>query len=1550
MSRVEANAQSVRLQPPRTTASETIEITSLSAVQPHPDPSPPSTTSTPGISRLRPPRGDRSPLRHRGFDGGNAPTFAIEEREDGTAVPLTEERSASLRHTRAAPSSDFATASDRSITVNPLISGEASVHSATDGDPPQAHRRDTTAFKSVSIDAFLHSDDEDNTDDGATLPEADDSAERRSHPHSSPVHERRPTAKPHVNSNADSTALSGAELKSLNAPSNDVETLSLLPYVTATSMVVPPLLDSKNSTPRGTSSAGTSGRKERVIPDWRSTHSHSHSGSGAPAPVNMTVSMIRRREDDLWKLLVGYVRVKKFIRRWRDRFAMKHTGRLRTTKNSNVFDRADESPDELLALYDSFSWHVAFQVPRVTYRGRSYTNAAVNISTTHIHISSQCDAHTFRLADVMKIAPTATGLVLRVPTVHEASSSRTQSTSVRAQSTASLTLRRGMSTSFKRQVHELQETEPLEIETPDANYIALHIFDYQSRILRSYATTLSRTMTHRMVRQLHVVHFNDVYHLPPFKPATARGIVGGASRFHTVLHQLRQHFNPLVLFSGDFMGPSLMSVITKGKQMIDAMNFLGVHYGCFGNHEFDFGLRTLKEVVHGYTQGKHIYPGSQTTWIMSNMTERDGTPLGGAKPVAVLTWNGIRVGLLGLCEDWLPQCAQLRRDEAKYHDIVECGESLARRLKEEEGCAIVLALTHNRLSIDKHLMQQCPSIDYLLGGHDHFYKSDPKNRILKSGQEFEYLSFVEFNITEAGRMGKVRIDTKPIMYDTPQSDYMKGLIERYDLKLAEKLGKNIGTSDFPLDSTEETIRFREGLLPNFILDIMQSESGADLAILGAAAIAGKEVKPPGPVSIGDVFGWFPNDTRIMTMKLKGSTIVKMLSVMVRELPAEAPSFPHPSRALSFTINMITKPPTIIDVCVNGLPIQDDGWYTVAVEEFVGVGKAKYKFVPEEGEVVVSDENASQLVHWVLDFFTKRKGTEKSVESHAREEALKTVSKVVATATRMEIDADVEKSQKFVRSVITSLLACDRASVFLVDDATGELVFTPDHSVETIRMPKGVGLAGYVAVSNSPVNIEDAYGDPRFNAAIDKQTGYRTRSVLAFPVCLEDDKVIAVVQAINKNGGLLFDDVDALKLRLLGEQVGFQLRNGEIFREATMEAVEFVNMLQFSCSFDSVGASGTGFSKLTKHMEQTFKSFAGDVSLTVVDLLRQLADYAFKLIPCEAARVFARTGNGTELITLVDDVEDDETTMTLQLEDQTVLSQCFAFSQTILVHNTRDVPIVSRERMPSGAGTALVASMTTSYGEVVGAIVWYNRRGLETRQFTEEDRFAGKYYGLFAAVSYLNTMRIQSLNELRQETNLQAVPPGQLGRIRIRGGWATVRRRLKEIPILAAMAKQRLSMAQMVDVSLVDEAIATLTSVDFAPSNDWANGMPQPRVLGRGGPETLGQSSFTIADGAAYPTQLPQVVNRLARQLFDKAKKRGSSTSFIAPSGVKERGDVHAGGRHSRASSLMSDPSDQLQEESMRRSSVTVTPRTALAASRTPRTGPAAPALLPSAPP
>ena len=100
-----------------------------------------------------------------------------------------------------------------------------------------------------------------------------------------------------------------------------------------------------------------------------------------------------------------------------------------------------------------------------------------------------------------------------------------------------------------------------------------------------------------------------------------------------------------------------------------------------------------------------------------------------------------------------------------------------------------------------------------------------------------------------------------------------------------------------------------------------------------------------------------------------------------------------------------------------------------------------------------------------------------------------------------------------------LVNADRCTIFYVDDENEQLFFNVDQDDMQIRIPLRSGIAGEVAVKARTLNIPDAYADKRFNTSVDKQTGYKTRSILCVPVKNRAEKVIAVLQMINKKKNL-----------------------------------------------------------------------------------------------------------------------------------------------------------------------------------------------------------------------------------------------------------------------------------------------------------------------------------------------------------------------------------------------------------------------------------------------
>jgi phosphoserine phosphatase len=117
-----------------------------------------------------------------------------------------------------------------------------------------------------------------------------------------------------------------------------------------------------------------------------------------------------------------------------------------------------------------------------------------------------------------------------------------------------------------------------------------------------------------------------------------------------------------------------------------------------------------------------------------------------------------------------------------------------------------------------------------------------------------------------------------------------------------------------------------------------------------------------------------------------------------------------------------------------------------------------------------------------------------------------------------------------------VLHCERATVFLLDLPKNELYSRMATGVDGIRFSSDRGIAGEVVRTREVITVDDAYKDSRFNPEIDRQTGFKTRNMITFPLFGYDDAVVGVLQVLNKTTGP-FDQWDKELVRTFGAQVG-----------------------------------------------------------------------------------------------------------------------------------------------------------------------------------------------------------------------------------------------------------------------------------------------------------------------------------------------------------------------------------------------------------------------------
>ncbi len=166
---------------------------------------------------------------------------------------------------------------------------------------------------------------------------------------------------------------------------------------------------------------------------------------------------------------------------------------------------------------------------------------------------------------------------------------------------------------------------------------------------------------------------------------------------------------------------------------------------------------------------------------------------------------------------------------------------------------------------------------------------------------------------------------------------------------------------------------------------------------------------------------------------------------------------------------------------------------------------------------------------------------------------KPIVALLNVARTLAAETSLEHLLKTVAEEIKKVLDADRCTVFLLDRQKNELVSKVALGMGTqeLRFPADKGLAGYAAQMGEIINIKDAYKDERFNPDIDKETGYKTKTILCMPIWNMKHEILGVFQVLNKNNDAVFTKEDEDILIAIGSSAGIAIENAKLFESQQM---------------------------------------------------------------------------------------------------------------------------------------------------------------------------------------------------------------------------------------------------------------------------------------------------------------------------------------------------------------------------------------------------------------
>ena len=459
------------------------------------------------------------------------------------------------------------------------------------------------------------------------------------------------------------------------------------------------------------------------------------------------------------------------------------------------------------------------------------------------------------------------------------------------------------------------------------------------------------------------LQLNDVYQIDPVD----HGLHGGLARVATLKREIMAKTpDAIFVLAGDTLSPSVASKVFKGQQMIAGWNALNLDYSTFGNHEFDFGPFELLQRMKD----------SKFTWVCSNVLDKSTKqPFGGAKPFVIRDIDGVKVGIFGMLTTDTE-----KRSRPGPNVVIENPNAVVEKTVAEMkkgGAQVIVGLTHLTIEQDKEIARIAP-INVILGGHEHIVIQafTGQTPILKMGSDARNLGKIEISFSKKkNQVESIDWEIIPVTQELRDDPEVTRALADYETKLHKELDLPAGTTAVDLDALQNHNTQEETNLGDMIADAFREATESDVAIFNGGAVRSNQIYPAGTITHRDVMSVLPFENPVVKLKVHGTTIRQALEHGVSRVSLESNKgdgrFPQVS-GLRFRYDA-ARPlgNRVVEVSVNGKPLDDKATYTLATTAFVLAGGDGYSMFKDQPFLVKPEEGRAETVI-LLDALEKSK--------------------------------------------------------------------------------------------------------------------------------------------------------------------------------------------------------------------------------------------------------------------------------------------------------------------------------------------------------------------------------------------------------------------------------------------------------------------------------------------------------------------------------------------------------------------------------------------------
>lgn len=454
-------------------------------------------------------------------------------------------------------------------------------------------------------------------------------------------------------------------------------------------------------------------------------------------------------------------------------------------------------------------------------------------------------------------------------------------------------------------------------------------------------------------------------------------VLYGLARYSEAIRQLKKQYNEVILLdNGDaIQGSPILTVSNQDDTYTHILSYVFTHFSlCFinlGNHDFNYGERTLLRYIRD----------NKAPLLTSNVLFMDN-PLGKSRIMTLV--NGVRLGIIGVVTDYIPHWERPEYiANMKFLDPIETVKKEIEALRNR--CDKIMVMYHGGIERDfadghptetltgenvGYQMCELDGFDILVTGHQHrsFVTRIHGKIVVQCGANAS--EFIKIEMDEQVSVSIESMSKYPI--DRQIEPLVSILEKQAQVWLDQPLGE---ISDISLLIQDGFLaRLHKHPLVSFINHVQKETTGAQLS---ATALFNHAHGFDTTITMRDLVSTYVYPNTLVVKKMNGKSLKMMIEKCAHYFDIENdeitvsqeyiyPKIQHFNYdmidGIDYTLK-ISRPrgSRLISCTYEGLEIEDDDTFTVAMNNYRAVGGGDFDMVAQSETVLDTNRDMVEIL-------------------------------------------------------------------------------------------------------------------------------------------------------------------------------------------------------------------------------------------------------------------------------------------------------------------------------------------------------------------------------------------------------------------------------------------------------------------------------------------------------------------------------------------------------------------------------------------------------------